>query len=40
MTTLRREIIRIIGRTLFFYILLLAIVLWWEGSGLFIYEGF
>jgi hypothetical protein len=35
-----REIARIGLRTLFFYLLLLAILLLWHGGGLFIYENF
>ena len=35
-----REIARIGLRTLFFYLLLLAILLLWHGGGLFIYEHF
>ena len=35
-----REIGRIAFRTIFFFLLLLAVLLLWRGSGLFIYEGF
>jgi hypothetical protein len=35
-----REVGRITARTLFFFLLLLAVLLLWRGSGLFIYEGF
>ena len=35
-----REIARIALRTLFYYLLLLAILLMWHGGGLFIYENF
>ncbi|HEX3478051.1 MAG TPA: hypothetical protein VHT91_23680 [Kofleriaceae bacterium] len=35
-----REIARIGLRTLWFYLLLLAILLLWHGGGLFIYENF
>jgi len=35
-----REVGRIVLRTIFFYLLLLAILLLWRGTGLFIYEGF
>jgi hypothetical protein len=35
-----REVARITVRTLFFFFLLLAVLLLWRGSGLFIYEGF
>ena len=34
------ELGRIVGRTLFYFVLLVAIVLLWEGRGLFIYENF
>lgn len=30
----------IVGRSLFYFLLLVAIVLLWEGRGLFIYENF
>jgi len=36
----RREIARILGRTLFYYLLLLAVLLLWRGSSVFLYEGF
>ena len=35
-----REIGKIVFRTIFFYLLLLAVLLLWRGTGLFIYEGF
>ena len=35
-----REVGRIAVRTIFFYLLLLAVLLLWRGTGLFIYEGF
>jgi len=35
-----REVGRIVLRTIFFYLLLLAVLLLWRGTGLFIYEGF
>jgi len=35
-----REVARIVLRTIFFYLLLLAVLLLWRGTGLFIYEGF
>jgi len=35
-----REVSRMIVRTIFFYLLLLAVLLLWRGTGLFIYEGF
>ena len=35
-----REVSRIVLRTIFFYLLLLAVLLLWRGTGLFIYEGF
>jgi hypothetical protein len=35
-----REVGRITARTLFYFLLLLAVLLLWRGSGLFIYEGF
>jgi hypothetical protein len=35
-----REAARIVLRTIFFYLLLLAVLLLWRGTGLFIYEGF
>jgi hypothetical protein len=35
-----REVARIGLRTLFFYLLVLAILLLWHGGGLFIYENF
>lgn len=40
MSPLAREILRIVGRSLFYFLLLVAIVLLWEGRGLFIYENF
>jgi hypothetical protein len=35
-----REIARIVGRTLFYFLLLVAILLLWDGRGLFLYENF
>ena len=35
-----REVVRIVGWTLVFYGLIVAIMLTWEGHGLFIYENF
>jgi hypothetical protein len=40
MNDARREIARIALRTLFYYLLLLAILLMWHSGGLFIYENF
>ena len=40
MSPLAKSILRGAGRTLFFYLLILAILIMWQGSGLFIYEGF
>jgi hypothetical protein len=40
MSPVTREVGRIVLRTLVFYILVLAVILMWRGSGLFIYEGF
>jgi len=39
-STIWREVGRITARTLFYFLLLLAVLLLWRGSGLFIYEGF
>ena len=36
----RREIARAALRTLIYFVLVLAILICWQGSGLFIYEGF
>ncbi len=35
-----REITKILLRTLIYFVLVVAILLCWQGSGLFIYEGF
>jgi hypothetical protein len=40
MSPTTREVGKIVGRTLFYYLLLLAVLLLWRGSGLFLYEGF
>ncbi len=35
-----KEIAWIVGRSLFYFLLLVAILLFWEGRGLFLYENF
>jgi hypothetical protein len=35
-----REVVWIAGRTIFYFVLLVLILLLWEGRGLFIYENF
>ena len=40
MSPVTKEVATIIGRTLFYFGLLLAVLLLWRGSGLFLYEGF
>jgi len=35
-----REILQIVAKTLFYFLLLLAILLFWDGHGLFLYENF
>ncbi|MGN6107431.1 MAG: hypothetical protein ACTHU0_20140 [Kofleriaceae bacterium] len=40
MSPVTKEVAKIVGRTIFFYVLLLAILVLWRGSGLFLYEGF
>jgi hypothetical protein len=35
-----RELARIVGRTVFYFVLLVAILVLWEGRGLFLYENF
>lgn len=35
-----KEIGRGALRTLIYYVLILAVLMYWQGSGLFIYEGF
>jgi hypothetical protein len=40
MSPVKKEIARIVLRTLFYYLLLLAVLILWRGSGLFLYEGF
>jgi hypothetical protein len=35
-----REIVRIVWRTAVFFLLLLAVLILWRGSSLFLYEGF
>jgi hypothetical protein len=35
-----QEIVRIVARTLFYFVLLVAILVLWEGRGLFLYENF
>lgn len=40
MTSIAKEIGRGALRTLAYYVLILAILMYWQGSGLFIYEGF
>ena len=40
MSPTTKEVGKIVGRTLFYFILLVAIMLLWEGRGLFIYENF
>ncbi|HET7505752.1 MAG TPA: teichoic acid D-Ala incorporation-associated protein DltX [Kofleriaceae bacterium] len=40
MSPIWREVARIALRTVFYYLLLLAILLMWHSGGLFIYENF
>jgi hypothetical protein len=40
MSPVTKEVTRIVLRTLFYYLLLLAVLILWRGSGLFLYEGF
>jgi hypothetical protein len=40
MSPLGRELARIALRTVFYYLLVLAILLLWHSGGLFIYESF
>ena len=40
MAPVTKEIVKIIARTLFYFALIVAIMLLWEGRGLFIYENF
>lgn len=40
MSPVTREVVRIVWRTLFYFLLLLAVLMLWRGSGLFLYEGF
>jgi hypothetical protein len=35
-----REVVRIVWRTAVFFLLLLAVLILWRGSSLFLYEGF
>jgi len=35
-----REVVRIAWRTAVFFLLLLAVLILWRGSSLFLYEGF
>lgn len=38
--TVRQEIWRIVWRSVFFFLLLLAVLIMWRGSAVFLYEGF
>ena len=38
--SLRREVLRIVGRSLLFFLLLPAVLIMWRGSAVFLYEGF
>lgn len=38
--TVRQEVFRIVWRSLFFFLLLLAVLIMWRGSAVFLYEGF
>lgn len=40
MSPVTKEVARIVWRTLFYFLLLLAVLMLWRGSGLFLYEGF
>lgn len=40
MSPLGKEVTKIILRTIFFYLVLLAVLVLWRGSGLFLYENF
>ncbi|HEU4731754.1 MAG TPA: hypothetical protein VFT22_27850 [Kofleriaceae bacterium] len=40
MSPTSREVFRIAWRSMFYFLLLVAIILLWEGRGLFIYENF
>lgn len=40
MSPTTREVVRIVWRTAVFFLLLLAVLILWRGSSLFLYEGF
>ena len=40
MSPVTREVLRIAFRTALFYLLLIAVLVMWRGSAVFLYEGF
>jgi hypothetical protein len=40
MSPVTREVLRIVVRTALFFFLLLAVLILWRGSTIFLYEGF
>jgi hypothetical protein len=40
MSPVTREIVRIVSRSVVFFVLLLAVLILWRGSSIFLYEGF
>lgn len=40
MSPVVKEVATIVGKTLFYFLLIVLIMLTWEGHGLFIYENF
>jgi hypothetical protein len=40
MSPVTREVLRIVGRSVLFFLLLLAVLIMWRGSAVFLSEGF